>query len=156
MKHIKTFTKFVNENINNRDYYNIDVSSENLEEELYDAQGEKQQFLHAGEENELLFGDYKNPEIMLISDIATKGDISGYKMMIEKQGKYGKKIVDGFKKSMLANKPILPVVAWREGESDYHNEYSLISGRHRLLASLELGFTHIPVIKMYWRDRWED
>jgi len=145
--------KTLNENLN---HYKPDVSPENLEDELYDAQGEKQQFLGPDDENEDLFGDYKNPEIMLISDIANKNLIDGIKKMIDKQGIRGRKIVDGFKKSMLANKPILPVVVWRQGKSDYYNEYSLISGRHRLLASLELGFTHIPVIKMYWRKYWKD
>lgn len=146
----KNWKYFLNEN-NNRKHYKFDISTENLEQELHDAQGEKQQFIY-DEELKELFGDYKNPEIMLISDIAPNYMIDGYKLMIAKQGKYGKAIVDGFKKSMMANEPILPVVAWKESS----NKYSLISGRHRVLASIELGLTHIPVIKMYWRDKWDD
>jgi ParB-like chromosome segregation protein Spo0J len=73
-------------------------------------------------------------------------------MMIKKQGKYGIETIESFKDSIRTNTPILPVVAWRERGGNF----SLISGRHRVLAALEMGLEYIPVIKMYWRDKWED
>ena len=133
--------------------YVVNTSQEALEDEMYDAQGEVQQFLGPAIDGEPedtyedLFGDYKHPEIMAISDIDFTLD--GIKLMISKQGKSGRKIIDSLKKSMKQGKPVPPVTV----KKDFTGEFGLISGRHRLLAALELGLTHLPVLKMYWRDK---
>jgi len=139
------------ENIEQKTYV-VNTSEEALQDEMYDAQGEKQQFLSGDESEELLFGDYTHPEIMKLSSIAPDYMIDGYKMMISKQGKYGLRILNSLKKAMKNGNPIPPITVWREGQ----DKYSLISGRHRVLAAHELGYLYVPVIKMYWRDKWED
>ena len=54
-----------------RNTYKVDVSDDSLEGEMYDAQGEMQQFLSGDEESSLLFGEYKKPVEFKISDIVT-------------------------------------------------------------------------------------
>ncbi len=133
--------------------YVVDTSQEALEQEMEDAQGEVQTFLSPAIDDEPadtyedLFGDYKHPEIMSISEIGFTLD--GIKLMISKQGKYGRKIIDSLKKSMKQGKPVPPITV----KKIWTKKFELISGRHRLLAALELGLTHLPVIKMYRRDK---
>jgi hypothetical protein len=134
--------------------YVVDTSQEALEDEMYDAQGEVQMFLRPAidddpeETYEDLFGDYKHPEILAISDITSPGQIEGFKMMISRQGKYGLDTVKSLKNAMKKGKPIPPVTI----KKDWNDSFSLISGRHRILAALELGLTHVPVLKMYIRN----
>jgi hypothetical protein len=136
--------------------YVVDTNQEALEDEMYDAQGEVQTFLRPAIDDypedtyEDLFGDYKHPEILAISDITSPGQIEGFKMMISKQGKYGSDTVKSLKNAMKKSKPIPPVTVRKELDGSL----SLISGRHRTLAALELGLTHLPALIMYRRNEW--
>jgi len=136
--------------------YVVDKSQEALEDEMYDAQGEVQTFLRPSVDGypedsyEDLFGDYEHPEVVLMSDIVSDSDIRGIKMMISKQGKYGQEVIDSLKDAMLNGRPIPPVTVLTK--QPWKNNFYLISGRHRILAALELGLTHIPVLKMYRRN----
>ena len=134
--------------------YVVDTSQDALEDEMYDAQGEVQTFLRPAIDDypedtyEDLFGDYKHPEILAISDITSPSQIEGFKMMISKQGKYGSDTVKSLKNAMKKGKPIPPVTV----KKDWDGSFSLISGRHRTLAALELGLTHLPALIMYRRN----
>jgi hypothetical protein len=117
---------------------------------MYDAQGEMQQFLSGDEGYELLFGDYKKPIEFNINDIVTPRQIEGIKHMIyHKQGDWGKKTVKSLMSAMKQGKKIPPITVWRDSK----DRYRLISGRHRLLAAINLGFDQIPALIMYWRDK---
>ena len=133
-----------------RNTYKVDVSDNSLEGEMYDAQGEMQQFLSGDEGYELLFGDYKEPIEFNINDIVTPQQIEGIKHMIyHKQGDWGKKTVKSLMSAMKQGKKIPPITVWRDSK----DRYRLISGRHRLLAAINLGFDQIPALIMYWRDK---
>jgi hypothetical protein len=128
-------------------HYRVNLSKKAIQQEMWDAQGEKQQFLGPNDKDEALFGNMK-PELMDISGIANIADIQ---FMIERQGSYGRKVVDSLKKAMLKNKAIPPVTVWGE----WNGKFNLCSGRHRVLASHELGMTHVYALKMYWREEGE-
>lgn len=132
--------------------YVADTSEEALERELYDAQGEMQQFLGPDDAEDNLFGDPRSPVDMALSDLVTASRLDDIRLLIQKQGKYGRNTVNKFKRMMIAGKPIPPVVAWKDGPGRQH----LISGRHRILAAYEIGVTHVPTIMMYWRDREDE
>lgn len=144
--------RIVREVIYEQAKYVADTSEQALEQELYDAQGEMQQFLGPEDGEEDLFGDVSSPLNMAISDLVTTSRMNDIKALIQRQGKYGKVAVNKFKRMMINGKPIPPVVAWKDGPGRQH----LISGRHRLLAAYELGLTHVPTIMMYWRNREDD
>lgn len=130
--------------------YVPDVSDEALEHELYTAQGEVQQTVGPNDEYEDLFGDYKHPQDMPISDLITPDRLEDFRFMIQKQGKYGRATVNKFKRIMKAGKALPPVVAWYNSRT---NGQHIIGGRHRIIAAVEIGLTHVPTILMYWRDR---
>lgn len=133
-----------------RNTYKVDVSDDSLEGEMYDAQGEMQQFLSGDEESSLLFGEYKKPVEFKISDIVTPQQIKDIEHLIyERQGKWGKKIVKSLINAMKRGDKVPPITVWRESR----DKYRLISGRHRLLASIKMGYEYMPAIVMYWRDK---
>jgi len=47
---------------------------------------------------------------------------------------------------MLENVPIPPITLWKT-----HSGWRLVSGRHRIVAALELNMTDVPALLMYWR-----
>lgn len=133
-----------------RNTYKVDVSDDSLEGEMYDAQGEMQQFISGDEDSSLLFGEYKKPVEFKISDIVTPQQIKDIEHLIyERQGKWGKRIVKSMISAMKRGDKIPPITVWRESK----DKYRLISGRHRLLASIKLGYEYMPAIVMYWRDK---
>lgn len=133
-----------------RKTYEVDVSDDSLEGEMYDAQGEMQQFLSGDEESSLLFGEYKKPVEFKISEIVTPQQIKDIEHLIyERQGNWGKKIVKSLMNAMKLGDKIPPITVWRESR----DKYRLISGRHRLLASIKMGYEYMPAIVMYWRDK---
>lgn len=124
--------------------WNVDDSLEALEEEQWDAQGEVQQFLGPDNKTEDLFR--KDIEIIPIKDIVSEGRLKGIKLMIQNQGKYGREIVENIKKAILNGEKIPPITIQRQN----NGSWDLVSGRHRLLAALELGKTVVPAMKMEW------
>ena len=124
--------------------WEVDDSSESLDQEQWDAQGEVQQFLGPNDKTEDLFR--KEIELVPIKDIVSSGVLEGIKLLIEKQGKHGRETVDNFKKAILNGEKLPPVTIKKQ----YDGSWKLISGRHRLLAALELGSTMVPAIKMEW------
>ena len=77
-----------------RNTYKVDLSGDSLEGEMYDAQGEMQQFISGDEDYSLLFGEYGKPVDFKISDIVTPEQIEAIKDLIyNKQGEYGKQTV---------------------------------------------------------------
>jgi hypothetical protein len=133
-----------------RNTYKADLSNDSLEGEMYDAQGEMQQFISGGEDYSLLFGEYGKPVDFKISDIVTPQQIKDIKNLIyDRQGKWGKKIVKSLINAMKRGDKIPPITVWRESK----DKYRLISGRHRLLASIKMGYEYMPTIVMYWRDK---
>jgi len=128
--------------------YRPDLSDEALENELHDAQGEKQQTVGPNDTYEDLFGDYKHPQVLPIADICPDSRLEDFRYMVQRQGEYGTNTVKKFISLMKRGKPLPPVVAWQHGPG----RLELVSGRHRILAAVELGMTHVPCIIMYWRS----
>jgi len=134
----------------NKETYKADLSDDGLEGEMYDAQGEMQQFLSGDEDYGLLFGDYKKPINFEITSLIPNQQLLGIKDLIyNKQGEYGKQTVKSLMKAMKLGQPVPPITVWRESKG----RYRLISGRHRLLAAINLGYDQIPALIMYWRDK---
>jgi hypothetical protein len=124
--------------------WEIDDSLESLEQEQWDAQGETQQFLGPSDKIEDLFR--KKIEIIPIKDIVSEDRINGFKMLIQKQKEYGREIIDSLKKSIINGDKIPPVTI----QKNWNGKWKLVSGRHRILAALELGINSVPVMKMEW------
>ncbi len=124
--------------------WEVDDSVESLDQEQWDAQGETQQFLGPDDKTEDLFR--KELEIIPIKDIISEDRLNGIKMLIQKQGKYGREIIDSLKKAMTNGDKIPPVTL----KKSWSGKWELVSGRHRILAAIELGMDYVPVIKMEW------
>ena len=124
--------------------WEVDVSPQSIEEEQWSAQGETQQFLGPENNSSDLFR--KDIEIIPIRDIVSESRLEGIKMLIEHQGEYGRQVIDELKKAIQDGKPIPPVTIQKQ----WSGKWNLVSGRHRILAALELGLTEVPVQKMEW------
>lgn len=72
-------------------------------------------------------------------------DTSGAVDMMKKVG-HGRDYIEKLKKAMLENVPIPPITLWKT-----HSGWRLVSGRHRIVAALELNMTDVPALLMYWR-----
>jgi hypothetical protein len=126
--------------------YAVDVSEEGLEREYLDAQGETDQYLSIDEPPELLFGT----EIVQVPLASLEESISLARDLISRQGIYGREWIDELKVKMVAGAALPPVTLWHVS---WAHGWKLVSGRHRLVASDELGMTHVPALLMWWRDR---
>ena len=126
--------------------WNIDDSPEGIEREQWDAQGELQQFLGPDDKNSDLFRE--NIENILIKDIVSDRDLQDIKMMIDKQGDYGRKTIDKLKEAIKSGNKIPPVTI--KNEKRYNGLWKLVSGRHRIIAAIELGLEFVPTIMIGW------
>jgi tRNA nucleotidyltransferase/poly(A) polymerase len=124
----------------------VDDSPAAIEDEQYDAQGEMQQFLGPDDEPEDLFGD--DYEVIPISKMDIDWD--GIKRMQQGEGSWARKTIDSLKNAMVNGSPVPPVTMW--GNDPRPGGWRLCSGRHRVVAAKELGMTHVPALRMYWRD----
>ena len=131
-------------------HYNFSSGKAAIETEMHDAQGENQQTLSWNEKDSLLFGD-KKPRIFNILDVVSEERIKDIEKMLE----FDKKKIESYAKKMREGKKFPPCTVWFNSDSSY-SKYSLISGRHRLLASIMNGYTQIPCLVMFWRDRDEE
>lgn len=132
-------------------HYAVDTSEDALKGEMWDAQGETSQFLGPDDKPEDLFGDYRTPVILPIDQVVTPNTLDGIRKMISKQGKYGEEVMNSLKMAIKNGDPIPPVTVFKYGY-DKRPDYQLKSGRHRALASIEMGLNEIPALIMYWRD----
>ena len=138
-------------------HYVIDASKKGLAQEYLDAQGETNQRLGPGmyakknkrEPPSLLFGT----EIVLVRLTELEKDIQRARDLIARQGDLGHNWVNELKAKMSSGVPLPPVTLWYTA---WAHSWHLVSGRHRLVASDELGMTHIPALLMWWRDRSTD
>ena len=120
--------------------WTVDKSPQAIEQEQWSAQGEVQQFL-SGEGAENLFG--KEVKLIPISSFDTSGAVDMMSRRRRGPGDY----IEKLKKAMLENVPIPPITLWKT----WTGRWRLVSGRHRIVAALELNMTDVPALLMYWR-----
>ena len=127
--------------------WNVDDSSEALEQEQWDAQGEEQNFLGPDDKTSDLFRE--NIEMMSITDIVSESRLASIKRLIDNQGGYGRETVESLKEAISNGSPVPPVTITKT----WSGKWQLTSGRHRILAALELGLTEVPVQIMEWTTK---
>lgn len=130
--------------------WEVDTSKATIEEEQWTAQGENQNFLGPDDKPEDLFGTE-----IIDCPIGDLENMDGIKRMADKYlgtsgmgTKSGRDTTNKIKIAMKKGIPIPPVTVKKTWSG---KKFNLVSGRHRVVAALELGMTHVPALLMYWR-----